>query len=94
MLMASPVLLFMLRGERGRGRVIYSETHQRNSQRRRRISAVHAAREVRCALESVTGTLPARGPPSEPPKTRENKMFGMIGGASGARQRGERAVAA
>jgi hypothetical protein len=92
LLMASPVLLFMLCGEGGR--VIYSETHQRNSQRRRRISAVHLPREARRALESVTGTLAARGPPPEPPETRENKMFGMIDGASGARRRGERAVAA
>jgi hypothetical protein len=92
LLMASPVLLFMLRDEGGR--VIYSETHQRNPRRKRRISAVHLAREARCALESVTGTVAARGPPPEPPKTRENKTLGMIDGASGARQRGERAVAA
>ena len=90
--MASPVLLVMLCGEGGR--VIYSETRQRNSQRSRRISAVHPAREARRALESVTGTLAARGPPPEARKTRENKMFGMIDGASGARRRGERAVAA
>ena len=92
MLMASPVLPFMLRGEGGR--VTYSEAHQRSSQRRRRIPAVHPAREARRAIESVTGTVAARGPPSEAPKTRENKMFGKPGSAAGARRRGERAVAA
>jgi len=91
-LMDSPVLLFMLCGEAGR--VIYSETHRRDSQRSRRISAVHPAREARCALESATGTAAARGPPPEPPKTSENAMFGKPGSAAGARRRGERAVAA
>jgi hypothetical protein len=94
MLMASPVLLFMLWGERERGRVTYIETHQRDLQRRRRISAVHPAREARRALESVTGTAAARGPPPERSKTRENAMFVKPGSAAGARRRGERAVAA
>lgn len=92
LLMASPVLLFMLCGEGGR--VTYSEAHQRSSQRRRRIPAVHPALEARCALESVTGTAAARGPPSEVLKTSENAMFGKPGSAAGARRRGERAVAA
>jgi hypothetical protein len=77
-----------------RGRVTYIETHQRDLQRRRRISAVHPAREARRALESVTGTAAARGPPPERSKTRENAMFVKPGSAAGARRRGERAVAA
>jgi len=92
LLMASPVLLFMLCG--GGGRVIYSETHRRNSQRRRRISAVHLAREAHRTLESVTGTVAAREPPPEALKTSENAMFGKPGSAAGARRHGKRAVAA
>jgi len=94
MLMDSPALLFLLRGERGRGEVTYIETHRRNPRRKRRISAVHLAREARRTLESVTGTAAARGPPSEALKTSKNPMFGKPGSASGARRCGERAVAA
>ena len=91
-LMDSPVLLFMLCG--AGGRVIYSETHRRNSRRKRRISAVHLAREAHRTLESVTGTVAAREPPPEALKTSENAMFGKPGSAAGARRHGKRAVAA
>ncbi len=96
MLMASPVLLFMLRGEGTgeRGRVIYSETHQRNPRRIPQIFAVHPAREARHALRSVTVALAARAPPPEPPKTHENAMFGIPDSATGARRRGEKGIAA
>ncbi len=94
MLMDSPVLLFMVRGERDRERVIYTETHRRKPHHRRRTVAIHPARKPRHALESVTVTLSARGPPPKSPKTHENAMFGMSESAKGARRHGERAVAA
>ena len=93
MLMASPVLLFMVCGMR-ENKVIYIETHQCNPHRRRRISAVHPAREARCTSESLNATLAARGPPPEALKTRENAMFGMPDSAYSARRRGERGIAA
>ncbi len=87
MLMDSPVLLFMVRGEgaRGRGRVMYIETRQRCAHRRRRISAVLPVPVSRCTSESLTVTLAARGPPPGATKTRENGMVGKPGNASGAR---------
>jgi len=93
MLMASPVLLFMLCGGEGE-RVTYTQTLQRNPQRRRRIFAVHPAREGRRVLVSVTVTLAAWGPPPEAPKTCENAMFGKPNNATVARRRSERSTAA
>ncbi len=93
MLMASPVLLFMVRVEGERRRVIYSETHTPDPRRKRRISAVHPAREACCTLEPVTVAPAARGPPAEAPKTHENAIFGKPRSAAGARRRGGCAVA-
>jgi len=94
-LMASPTLLFMLRGGgRGERGVIYSETQRRNPQRRRRIPTVHPARVAGHALESVAVTLPARGPPPAATKTLENAMFGIPDSATGTRRHRERATAA
>ena len=92
MLMASPVLLFMVCGKGER--VTYTETCSPDPPRRRRIFAVRPAREARHTFKSVPVTPAARGPPPEAPKTRENAMFGIPGSAAGARRRGERAVAA
>jgi hypothetical protein len=92
-LMASPVLLFMLcRGNPGK--VTYTQTRQRNPQRRWRIPVVHRAREARCALGSVAATLSVRGPPPRAPTSRQNAMFGMPDSATAARRHSHRAFRA
>jgi hypothetical protein len=79
MLMDSPALLFLLRGERERGRVTYIETGRAGPRggrpRRGRPGGIRRPRWPGMPRLSPDRALSGRGPPPEPPETRENKIL-------------------
>ncbi len=89
MLMASPVLLFMLCGGGGR-RVTYIQTHSYSRPLFIRTPSFGACRSYGNPPVSPTSGLPVRGPPPQATKTRPKAMFGISDRATDARRRSRR----